>query len=59
METKLFNTCLRCGRKLKNPVYRKLGYGKVCWEKSQRDTTVRQMLFQVVNYVKKEGDNSE
>jgi hypothetical protein len=26
--------CLRCGRKLKNPEARRLGYGKVCLEKS-------------------------
>ena len=25
--------CLRCGRKLKNPEYRVLGYGPVCYEK--------------------------
>ena len=27
--------CLRCGRKLKNPDARKLGYGAVCFRKMQ------------------------
>ena len=27
------NYCLRCGRKLKNPEYRKIGYGPICYEK--------------------------
>ena len=27
--------CLRCGRKLKNPDARKLGYGAVCFKKMQ------------------------
>lgn len=25
--------CLRCGRKLKNPDFRKIGYGSICLKK--------------------------
>lgn len=28
-----YDRCLRCGRKLKNEEYRKIGYGKICYEK--------------------------
>lgn len=27
--------CLRCGRRLKSEQSRQLGYGQICWEKSQ------------------------
>ena len=27
--------CLRCGRKLKDPIYKELGMGPVCYAKSQ------------------------
>lgn len=27
------NYCLRCGRKLKNEEYKKIGYGAICLEK--------------------------
>lgn len=30
---KLFNRCLRCHRKLKSEEARRLGYGKICFEK--------------------------
>ena len=30
---KLYERCIRCGRKLKNEESKKLGFGKVCWEK--------------------------
>ena len=32
-EQKEHEICLRCGRKLKNPDARKLGYGAVCFKK--------------------------
>lgn len=32
---KLYDRCLRCGRKLKNEEARKIGYGKVCLEKTK------------------------
>ena len=28
-----YEFCLRCGRKLKNPDFRKIGYGKICQQK--------------------------
>lgn len=33
--------CLRCGRKLKNPEARVLGYGKICYEKMQNNNLIR------------------
>ena len=30
-----YKFCLRCGRKLKNPEAKKLGYGKICYSKIQ------------------------
>jgi hypothetical protein len=32
---KEYGTCLRCGRKLKSEESKKLGFGKICWEKWQ------------------------
>ena len=42
-----FNYCLRCGRKLKKPESRILGYGKICYEKSKEKEGAR--LFHVKN----------
>ena len=33
MQNEEYKYCLRCGRKLKNPEAKKLGYGKICYEK--------------------------
>jgi len=33
MEKKDHEFCLRCGRKLKNPQAREIGYGKICLNK--------------------------
>lgn len=38
--------CLRCGRKLKNPTARELGYGAVCERKMRVENGIR--LFNVV-----------
>ena len=35
-EVKEYDRCLRCGRKLKDPQYRKLGYGPVCQAKLKK-----------------------
>lgn len=48
MENKEYQFCLRCGRKLKNTEYRKIGMGKVCQEKSKTDQKA-QPLFEVKN----------
>lgn len=34
---KEYNFCLRCGRKLKNPIARQLGYGAICEKKIKQD----------------------
>ena len=44
---KEYDRCLRCGRKLKNPDARKLGYGAVCWKKRQASGT--KLLLDAVN----------
>lgn len=35
---KEFNYCLRCGRKLKNPKARQIGYGDICLSKIQHSS---------------------
>lgn len=37
--------CLRCGRKLKNPKARILGYGMTCWKKKDQPKNKRHTLF--------------
>lgn len=44
-EVKEYTHCLRCGRKLKNPEAKKIGFGKVCLEKQQWED--KQRLFEV------------
>ena len=34
---KEYNFCLRCGKKLKNPIARQKGYGIVCEKKMQTE----------------------
>lgn len=41
-----YKVCLRCGRKLKSENSRKLGFGKVCWEKWQTETQAKK-LFEI------------
>lgn len=36
---KEYKFCLRCGRKLKKIEYRQRGYGKICWEKMQKQSS--------------------
>ena len=38
-----YDKCLRCGRKLKNPIAREKGYGAVC-EKKMRNEKSRQLF---------------
>lgn len=33
--------CKRCGRRLKDPISKERGYGKTCFEKSQKHTQQR------------------
>ena len=37
--------CLRCGRKLKNPEARLLGYGVVCYQKIKQKSDTSNKLF--------------
>lgn len=41
MEKKDHEFCLRCGRKLKNPEAREVGYGMICKRKLQIDNVKR------------------
>lgn len=40
----LYNRCLRCNRKLKTEEARKIGYGKICLEKSKHSTHTIDLL---------------
>ena len=42
---KEYEFCLRCGRKLKNPEARAIGYGKTCIKKARN--AVKSRLFEV------------
>ena len=46
MQNKEYEFCLRCHRKLKNPEARKLGYGKICYEKT-KSASRKNTLFRV------------
>ena len=48
IEKKEHEICLRCGRKLKNPDARKLGYGAVCYKKMQ--TSGKKLFLDTVNH---------
>ena len=37
--------CKRCGRKLINPLFIKLGYGKTCYEKTCKEKSHFKKLF--------------
>lgn len=39
--TKNKDRCLRCGRKLKNPQARELGYGPICYAKLQKENSCK------------------
>lgn len=45
MEIKEHEYCLRCGRKLKNPIARQKGYGAVCEKKLQVVTTTKPLIY--------------
>lgn len=47
-KVKEYDYCLRCGRKLKNPNARILGFGNVCYNKKQSNGKIR--LFQPLKY---------
>ena len=45
---KEYNVCLRCGRKLKNPEHRKLGYGPSCYKKMKISQLTKKSLLGVI-----------
>lgn len=47
MENKEYDFCLRCHRKLRTEEARKIGYGKICYEKSKTEKP-RPTLFKVI-----------
>ena len=48
----LYNRCLRCNRKLKTEEAKRIGYGKVCLEKSKKSKVIN--LLEVENEKRKE-----
>lgn len=42
---KEYEFCLRCHRKLKNEEAKKIGYGKICYEKSKASSKGTYKLF--------------
>lgn len=44
LEDKVYERCLRCGRKLKNDEARKIGYGKICLEKMQKPRKTKRLF---------------
>ena len=40
----LHETCIRCGRKLKNPKSKELGFGVVCWQKWQEEHDIKKLF---------------
>lgn len=46
--------CLRCHRRLKNEQAKKIGYGKVCYEKA-KNVQVKNTLFEVKPIVKEQN----
>ena len=49
---KIYETCIRCGRKLTNQASKELGFGKVCYEKWQEENILKP-LFRVTDEGKK------
>ena len=56
MEKKDHEFCLRCGRKLKNPIAREKGYGIIC-EKKVRIMNNHKLFKSDVTSDQENGDN--
>jgi hypothetical protein len=41
MESKF---CRRCGRQLKSEQSRQLGFGRICWEKTKNECTIKPLF---------------
>lgn len=53
--TELHETCIRCGRKLKNQKSKELGFGIVCWQKWQEEHDIKKLFS--VEEKNKDGDD--
>lgn len=42
--TELHETCIRCGRKLKNQKSKELGFGVICWQKWQVEHNIKKLF---------------
>ena len=51
---KTYDFCLRCHRRLKNEEAKKIGYGKVCYEKA-KNVELKNTLFKITPIVKKQN----
>ena len=49
METKKYDYCLRCHRKLKNDDARSLGYGKICYQKANSVSNKNKLFVPIAN----------
>lgn len=47
MSAELYEFCLRCHRKLKKDEAKRIGYGKICYEKSKTEKP-RKTLFKPI-----------
>lgn len=52
-------SCLRCGRKLKTEASQELGFGKVCWEKYNADTTYKELFEMEVQNEKADSSTND
>lgn len=41
---KEYEFCKRCGRKLRSPEARKIGYGKICEKKSKHEARQKKLI---------------
>lgn len=56
MEKKDHEFCLRCGRKLKNPIAREKGYGVICEQKMKIADTRKLFESQVSGQIEKHAN---
>ena len=42
--TELHETCIRCGRKLKNQKSKELGFGGICWQQWQVEHNIKKLF---------------
>lgn len=52
---KIYETCIRCGRKLTNQASKELGFGKVCWEKWQTENILKPLFATKERNSEKDG----